>query len=122
MLVIHPFDFDNIYVQYYLKVVPTTYVTLKNSTIMSNQYSVTEHYVEPQPQMAANGQLPGIFFFYDLSPIKVRYYEEKRPFLAFLTSTCAIVGGVFTVSGIIDATLFSAQRVVRRKSTMGKLI
>lgn len=33
--------------QYFLKVVPTTYTTLSNSTISSNQYSVTEHFKEP---------------------------------------------------------------------------
>lgn len=109
--------------QYYLKVVPTTYVTLANSTIASNQYSVTEHYVEPQPDIVGpNGQLPGIFFFYDLSPIKVKYQEVRRPFLTFITSACAIIGGVFTISGIVDSTLFTAQRAVRKKSTMGKLI
>jgi endoplasmic reticulum-Golgi intermediate compartment protein 3 len=67
-------------------------------------------------------ELPGIFFFYDLSPIKVRYLEERRSFLTFLTSVCAIVGGVFTVSGIVDATLFNAQRAIRKKGELGKLI
>lgn len=42
--------------QYFLKVVPTTYTTLHNSTISSNQYSVTEHFREPMPGSAK--QLP----------------------------------------------------------------
>lgn len=42
--------------QYFLKVVPTSYTTLGNSTIVSNQYSVTEHFKEPIPGF--NQQLP----------------------------------------------------------------
>lgn len=42
--------------------------------------------------------------------------------MAFLTSACAIVGGVFTVSGIVDATIWAGQRAVRKKRELGKLI
>jgi hypothetical protein len=62
----------------------------------------------------------GVFFFYDLSPIKVTFKEERRSFLAFLTSACAIVGGVFTVSGIVDSTIWAGQRAVRKKRELGK--
>ena len=107
--------------QYFLKVVPTTYATLGGSVIATNQYSVTEHFREPAGPAAA-GQLPGLFFFYDLSPIKVKFMEERRSLASFLTSACAIVGGVFTVSGIVEGLLYSGRRaVVRRKSTIGKL-
>lgn len=40
----------------------------------------------------------GIHFFYDFYPIMVEYAEKKTSFLQFLTSVCAIVGGIFTVS------------------------
>lgn len=66
--------------------------------------------------------MQGVFFFYDLSPIKVRFKEERRSLLTFLTSACAIVGGVFTVSGIVDATVWAGQRAVRKKRELGKLI
>ena len=59
--------------------------------------SVTENFRETaSPVAAGGGQLPGVFFFYDLSPIKVRFQEERMSFLAFLTSLCAIIGGTFT--------------------------
>ena len=41
---------------------------------------------------------PGIHFFYDFYPIMVEYAEKKPTLLQFLTSVCAIVGGIFTVS------------------------
>lgn len=65
-------------------------------------------------------RIQGVFFFYDLSPIKVTFKEERRSFLAFLTSACAIVGGVFTVSGIVDSTIWAGQRAVRKKRELGK--
>lgn len=53
-----------------MQVVPTTYIDSHNRTIQSNQYSVTEHF-KPTMDMEHAGQLPGVFIFYDLSPIKV---------------------------------------------------
>ena len=50
--------------------VPTTYIDSHNKTIQSNQYSVTEHF-KPTVDTHHGGQLPGVFIFYDLSPIKV---------------------------------------------------
>ena len=105
--------------QYYVKVVPTSYVTIGNSTIKSNQYSVTETYKEPIP---GQGSLPGVFFFYDLSPVQVTYQEERRTFISFLTSACAIVGGLFTVAGIVEGTLHAGGKAVKKKMGVGKLV
>ena len=49
---------------------PTIYQDIRNRTIVTNQYSVTEHF-KPS-DVPAGHQLPGVFFFYDLSPIKAR--------------------------------------------------
>ena len=105
--------------QYFVKVVPTSYVTMANSTIKSNQYSVTETFKEP---ISGAGSLPGIFFFYDLSPVQVTYQEERRTFISFLTSACAIIGGLFTVAGIVEGTLFAGSRAIKRKVGVGKLV
>lgn len=64
--------------QYFLKVVPTTYSTAQDGRIETNQFSVTEHFKPSPPTMQ---ELPGIFFFYDLSPLKVRIVwrrEDRR--------------------------------------------
>ena len=50
----------------------------------------------------------GVFFIYDISPIMVTFREERPAFSYFLTSLCAIVGGVFTVAGIVDSCIYSA--------------
>ena len=48
------------------------------------------------------------------------YNEEKSSFLHFLTSVCAIGGGVFTVSGIIDSFVYNGHRALKKKIELGK--
>ena len=53
--------------------------------------------------------------------LQVSFQEQRLSLLAFLTSVCAIIGGVFTVSGIIDATIYAGQKVLKHKMELGKL-
>ena len=43
-------------------------------------------------------------------------------FLHFLTSVCAIVGGIFTVSGIVDAFVYHGSQAIKKKVDLGKQI
>jgi len=103
--------------QYFVKVVPTKY-HYRNGTILStNQFSTTEN--TRQLEGFTRG-LPGVFFFYDLSPIMATLAERNNSFLHFLTGLCAIIGGVFTVMGIIDSTIYTGQKIAK-KIQLGKL-
>ncbi|KAI7729959.1 hypothetical protein M8C21_028727 [Ambrosia artemisiifolia] len=104
--------------QYFIKVVPTVYTPLRGTVIRSNQFSVTEHYKGPEVR---KNSLPGIFFFYDLSGIKVNFTETHTSFLHFLTNICAIVGGIFTVAGIFDSFVYHSQKALKKKRDLGKL-
>ncbi|MBA0566418.1 hypothetical protein Golob_011239 [Gossypium lobatum] len=104
--------------QYFLKVVPTVYTDVSGHTIQSNQFSVTEHF--KGAEVGRLQSLPGVFFFYDLSPIKVTFAEQHVSFLHFLTNVCAIVGGVFTVSGILDSFIYHGQKAIKKKMEIGK--
>ncbi|KAG6784261.1 hypothetical protein POTOM_009949 [Populus tomentosa] len=104
--------------QYFIKVVPTVYTDVSGHTIQSNQFSVTEH--SRGADIGHIKSLPGVFFFYDLSPIKVTFTEEHVSFLHFLTNVCAIVGGVFTVSGILDSFIYHGQKAIKKKMEIGK--
>jgi len=74
-------------------------------------------------QMLANSQLayyeksvtPEAKFAYDLSPIAVNYSFRSRKWYDYLTSIFAIIGGVFTVVGMIESFL---NRIVSRVSGM----
>ncbi|KAL8208947.1 hypothetical protein R6Q57_008359, partial [Mikania cordata] len=104
--------------EYFIKVVPTIYTNIRGHSIKSNQFSVTEHYKRPE---FGRRSLPGVFFFYDLSPIKVTFMEKHTSFLHFLTNVCAIVGGIFTVAGIVDSFIYHGHKALRKKMEIGKL-
>lgn len=132
---------------YYVKVVPTTY-DVKGDQVVTNQYSVTEHIRrltpdthEPHSAKAmanrvattksntvttkkahkdGTGKKPCVYFFYELSPIMVKVSEKRKPFLHFITQLCAIVGGVFTVAGLVDKFVYGALKHVQKKVELGK--
>ncbi|KAK9286843.1 hypothetical protein L1049_015248 [Liquidambar formosana] len=104
--------------QYFIKVVPTIYTDIRGHTIQSNQFSVTEHF--RSPEFGRPQYLPGVFFFYDLSPIKVTFKEEHASFLHFMTNICAIIGGIFTVAGILDSFIYHGQKAIKKKMEIGK--
>lgn len=54
--------------------------------------------------------------------LQVRIQEQKSSFLHFLTNVCAIVGGIFAVSGLIDNTVYQAGQVIKKKIELGKHI
>ena len=73
-------------------------------------------------QYNATNQVPAALFTYDSSPLVIELYTQSMPFFRFLTSLCAIVGGVYTVLGLVDAGVFHAVTSVQRKAKLGKLI
>ena len=100
---------DSALFQYYLKLVPTLYVTASGDKTYSMSYSVSEH-VKPismsNPGMSHS--IPGLFTMYELSPFMLKFTEVRPSFFSFVTSLCAIVGGVVTLAGLVDACLFHA--------------
>ncbi|CAK1603238.1 unnamed protein product [Parnassius mnemosyne] len=105
--------------QYYIKIVPTMYVKLDNTVLYTNQFSVTRHQKSVSNINSESG-MPGAFFSYELSPLMVKYTEKERSIGHFATNVCAIVGGVFTVAGIIDALLYHSLNTFQNKMMLGK--
>jgi len=92
--------------QYFIKVIPTTYVDLDNNkNIKTNQFAVTEH--RKDSGRRSSFVLPGLFFIYDMNPIMVTISKQHTPLLQFMTKLCAIVGGTFTIFGFIDSLIFT---------------
>lgn len=103
----------------YIKIVPTTYVKADGSFLQTNQFSVTRH--QRQIKMfAGETKMPGIFFSYELSPLMVKFTEKVKSFGHFATNVCAIVGGVFTVAGLVDSFLYHSLRAIQKKIELGK--
>lgn len=91
-------DENKIY-EYYLKVVPSIYQDINDSEFKAHQFTANSNTVE------FNMIVPTIFFRYDISPILVRIVQYKQKFFHFFIQICAIVGGIYTVTGILDSLI-----------------
>ena len=101
--------------QYYLKIVPTKFLTYSGKEINNYQYTYSSF-----ADYNIN-EMPSIYFRYDISPITVEYKQYKQTFLNFFINICAILGGVFTVTGIIDAIIHKSVMLLLRKAEMNKI-
>jgi hypothetical protein len=98
---------------YFLKVVPTTYEYLDGRIVNNTyQYSVTKSF--KKVNNLGNSQLPGVFVNYELSPIMVKFVEKSKSFTHFLTGCCAIIGGLFTLAGMLDSFLYKYYNLYKK--------
>jgi hypothetical protein len=98
---------------YIMKIVPTIYEEINGNQIYPYQFTYAHR--EYVPFSHGGYQVPPtIWFRYDLNPITVKYTETRKPIYTFLTTICAIIGGTFTVAGIIDGILFTASEIFKK--------
>ncbi|CAI5521234.1 unnamed protein product [Closterium sp. Naga37s-1] len=97
--------------KYFLKVVPTRLRFWHGGTVKTNQYSISEYFTPSSPQSNA---LPAVYFLYDLSPIAVSITESHRSFFHFLTRLCAVLGGTFALTGMLDRWVYSLLQLFNR--------
>lgn len=100
--------------KYYIKIVPTEYKYLSKDVLPTNQFSVTEYFV---PMKDSDRTWPAVYFLYDLSPITVTIREEKRSFTHFITRLCAVLGGTFALTGMLDRWMYRLIEAVTHKSS-----
>ncbi|KAK6031404.1 hypothetical protein OSTOST_02436 [Ostertagia ostertagi] len=103
---------------YYVKVVPTSYVRMDGRVESSHQFSVTTHQKDRSKGVSG---IPGFVVQYEFSPLMVRYEERRQHLITFLVSLCAIIGGVFTVAQMLDSMIYHSSRVIERKLILNKL-
>ncbi|KAI0771208.1 Sec1-like protein [Trametes elegans] len=126
--------------QYFLKVVSTRFQTLDGVAINTHQYSATHFERDLDKGSQENtpaglhiahgtGGIPGAFFNYEISPLRIVHAETRQSFAHFITSTCAIVGGVLTVASLVDSALFATRKALKKSGggaspayTNGKLM
>ncbi|KAG6034380.1 hypothetical protein E4U41_006557 [Claviceps citrina] len=123
---------------YFIKIVPTSYLPLdrardpknaagfnEDGSLETHQYSVTTHKRSLQggndaaeghaERQHSQGGIPGVFFSYDISPMKVINREEPvKTFTGFLAGLCAIIGGTLTVAAAIDRGLFEGSMRLKK--------
>lgn len=82
--------------EYYLKVVPTQYNEINGKAFEVNQFSCNSNDVK------SNMFFPTLYFRFDIAPILIKYQQYKDSSFEFFVQICAIVGGIYSVIGIID--------------------
>ncbi|XP_019162314.1 PREDICTED: endoplasmic reticulum-Golgi intermediate compartment protein 3 [Ipomoea nil] len=97
--------------KYYIKIVPTEYRYLSKEVLPTNQFSVSEYYSLIHEFDRA---WPAVYFLYDLSPITVTIKEERRSFLHFITRLCAVLGGTFALTGMLDRWMYRLVEAVTK--------
>jgi hypothetical protein len=58
--------------------------------------------------------IPEARFSYDLSPMSVTVTKKSKKFYEFITSICAVIGGTFTVVGLLSgflSVIFKAKKI-----------
>lgn len=94
-------------------------------SIETHQYSVTSHKRSVhggtdekeghKERLHARGGIPGVFFSYDISPMKVVNRETRsKTFTGFLVGVCACIGGTLTVAAAVDRMLYEGHRTVKK--------
>ncbi|ETS87321.1 hypothetical protein PFICI_01149 [Pestalotiopsis fici W106-1] len=96
-----------------------------DGSLETHQYSVTSHKRSlsggddsadgHKERLHARGGIPGVFFSYDISPMKVINREERsKTFTGFLTGLCAVLGGTLTVAAAVDRGLFEGTSRIKK--------
>ncbi|KAL9403457.1 hypothetical protein Peur_000429 [Populus x canadensis] len=106
----------NVTIEHYLQVVKTEVVTRRSSAEhkLIEEYEYTAH-----SSLAQTVYMPTAKFHFELSPMQVLITENPKSFSHFITNVCAIIGGVFTVAGILDSILHNTFRMMK-KVELGK--
>ena len=109
--------------QYFVNAIPTTYTDRRGRTTATYQSvwtarvmrRVTEtHHIRPLQESST--LLPGVYFVYEFSPLRSVVQETHLMLFELCTSLCAILGGVFTVMGMLDGFVYSLLKQAKRRS------
>lgn len=109
---------------YFLKVVNSRFEYLDGDVLETNEFSATEHdrplkggRDDDHPNtIHARGGLPGLYFYFDISPMKIINREaNKKTWSAFCLSVCSAIAGVLTVFSLLDRTIWTAHRYLKEK-------
>lgn len=83
--------------------------------------TVAHGYIVNSNNIQRFAEVPSVRINYDIMPIIVHVKSKFITFYAFLTRLCAILGGVFTITGIVTAVVDAGVTSMLKKDRLGKL-
>ncbi|KAK6638247.1 hypothetical protein RUM44_008676 [Polyplax serrata] len=120
--IVHPLEGDEkiasdamMTYQYFIEIVPTEVRTFLSDQL-TYQYSVKD-YQRPINHVSGSHGIPGIFFKYDMSALKVVVMQERDSPIQFAVKLCATIGGIHITSGFINSILQYLVSYFNRKNS-----
>jgi hypothetical protein len=101
--------------EYFINIVPTQYHKL------NGQISHLFQYVANSNEVVGRYKIPAVYFRYELSGVTVKFHYKRKSFAHFLVQICAIIGGVFTVLGLLNSVVHSSLKRFMKKAEINKL-
>ncbi|EOD33176.1 hypothetical protein EMIHUDRAFT_426590 [Emiliania huxleyi CCMP1516] len=103
-------------------VLARTLHVVHTSHVLGRRQIDTYQYTANSNNYQDGGSLPSAVFSYDMSPMQVLVQTERKSLASFLTQLCAIIGGVFTVTGLVDGVVYHGSATLKRKMQLGKIV
>eukprot|EP00931_Biecheleriopsis_adriatica_P099723 TRINITY_DN7441_c0_g3_i1.p1 TRINITY_DN7441_c0_g3~~TRINITY_DN7441_c0_g3_i1.p1 ORF type:complete len:400 (-),score=76.82 TRINITY_DN7441_c0_g3_i1:6-1205(-) len=109
--------------QYDVHIIPTRFQEDGYDEVSSHQYSATE-YVKPVDARNPEHEAPptGLWMNYDITPFEVRVTRARKSLWHFVTECCAILGGIFAFSGMLDNFVYQFNRKADASSRSGDVL
>mmetsp|Transcript_5408 Transcript_5408/g.17930 ORF Transcript_5408/g.17930 Transcript_5408/m.17930 type:complete len:483 (+) Transcript_5408:76-1524(+) len=110
--------------KHYLKVVPFHHHDLSGHVTQAYLYKANYNEYRPRKLEWYEGKadahvdtqmVPNAVFHYDISPVKVVVQEESEALAAFVTKICAVIGGIYTVVGLLDSVMYHSVQSFSKK-------
>ena len=109
--------------KHYLKVVPFQYQFLDGERQHTYLYKANYNEYQPRKLEWYEGKadayvdtdlVPNAAFHYDISPVMVVVQEETQSFSSFVTKICAVIGGIYTVVGLLDNVVYQTGQKLKK--------
>ena len=98
---------------HHLKVVTTNY-KYKDYRRIENVGTSYQILAQSQLSHYEDEDIPTAKFSYDLSPVAISFRHTSRKWYDYITSIMALVGGSFTVLGMMESTVYAVSSKKRR--------
>ncbi|GAV61123.1 COPIIcoated_ERV domain-containing protein [Cephalotus follicularis] len=107
----------NVTIEHYLQIVKTEVITRRSSHEhkLIEEYEYTTHI-----SLVQSLDIPVAKFHFELSLMQV-LITEIQSLSHFITNVCAIIGGVFTVAGILDSILHNTIKFIKKVELVKKI-
>ncbi|KAI9913151.1 hypothetical protein PsorP6_005895 [Peronosclerospora sorghi] len=106
---------ENVSIQHFLNVVGFDKKDSSQTHLQQRSYefsATTTEYGDKQPST---------LFTFDISPLVVQITTETIPFYHLVTHLCAVIGGMYTILGLVNSGVFHAMNSIKKKQQLGKL-